>query len=71
MFPKIRNENLVKPFVLLIPEFIEQCQLPGGFRLYLLIKGFEIWFILTNVTNMQESPRNKGELVFFSNLNQI
>ena len=49
MFPKIRNENLVKPFVLLIPEFIEQCQLPGGFRLYLLIKGFEIWFILTNV----------------------
>ena len=53
MFPKIRNENLVKPFVLLIPEFIEQCQLPGGFRLYLLIKGFEIWFILTNVTKIK------------------
>ena len=68
MFPKIRNRNIVKQSVLLITDFIEQFQLPKGFRLYLLIQGFKIWFILTN-----ERPEFYAagliDLVFFSNFN--
>ena len=41
MFTKIRNMNIVKQFVQLITDFIEQLQSPKGLILYMLIKRFE------------------------------
>ena len=41
MFTKIRNMNIVKQFVQLITDFIEQLQSPKGIKLYMLIKRFE------------------------------
>ena len=41
MFTKIRNMNIVKQFVQLITDFIEQLQSLKGFKLYMLIKRFE------------------------------
>ena len=41
MFTKIRNMNIVKQFVLLITDFIEQLQSLKGYKLDMLIQRFE------------------------------